>query len=301
MKKVNYDQNYVKFEKGQQTIFLKSVKSKSFKSWDKLADFLGVNRSMVFFYLSEKHKLPYTSVRRLCEKSKTNLNNFVFKIVPYSIYGTAKVPKEVTPDLAEFVGIMLGDGSINSKSHQVIISCGEIDGDYIKRYIPKLIQKLFSKKASFRKINVGGIDCLFASKEVCEYITEKMNFHSPKTNVEIPMFFFKDSNLLKACIRGLFDTDGGLHRHHQKSAQLGFTNKCYPLIVSLKSALGSLDYKPSITVNKRRRIYTLYLFGNEIKKYFQEIGFSNPKNQIKFKQWISTGVVPANSEIKRLI
>lgn len=152
--------------------------------------------------------------------------------------GNPTIPKKVTPRVAEFLGIMLGDGCAQAKSNQITISCGDIDMPYITKYIPKLVLELFSKKVSFRKVAQGSIDCCFASKEVCSYLYEKFNFQSPKIDCEIPELFFKNKTLLRACIRGLIDTDGGIYKHHKNSIQLSFTNKCLPLINSLRNYLG---------------------------------------------------------------
>lgn len=297
MKDLSKDRiNYLKFEKGQQTKFLRIVKNKCFNSWDDLANYLGVNRSMVFFYLSEKSKFSYFNFNKLIKISKLNPNDFSFEII--QLYDKVKIPEKYTPELAEFLGIMLGDGCVYRVNSQITISCGEIDRPYILEYIPDLVEKLFSKKVSFRKMTEGGLDCRFASREVCCYLSNEFDFKSPRGECEIPPKFFMNNNLLRACIRGLFDTDGGLHRHHKNSAQLSFTNKSRNLIKSLALALEKLGYNPRITINhKRRNILTLYLFSYDVKKYFEEIGSSNLKNQIKFEKWIKEGIVPLNREL----
>ncbi|MBI2129670.1 LAGLIDADG family homing endonuclease [Candidatus Woesearchaeota archaeon] len=293
------DEHYLKFKKGDQTRFMRSVKDKCFGSWIKLADFLGVNRSMIFLYLSEECKLPKTGFEKMIKISNLNPNNFLFKIVHYSIYGVAKIPHKITPELSEFVGIMLGDGNISKVNYQITISGGIIDGCYITNYVPQLIKKLFSKGVYFRKIAKAGLDCKFSSKAVCEYLMSKMGIVSPKTNCVIPKSFFEDHNILRSCVRGLFDTDGGLHKHHKNSAQLQFTNKSYSLIQSLRNALIQLGFKPSqITINhKERNTLELYLFDRDVRLYFKEIGSSNPKNNLKFETWVKEGKVPLNKEM----
>lgn len=201
--------------------------------------------------------------------------------------------------LAEFYGIMLGDGCSQPKSYQITISGGTIDGTYITEYIPKLIWNIFSRKVRFRKIVREGFDCLLASKAACDLMA-KMEFVSPKINCKILEKFFSDEDLLKACVRGLFDTDGGLHRHHKRSAQLKFTNKSVTIIDSLQRALTQMGYKPSRTIDhKEKNTDALYLFSKDVKRYFTEIGSSNPKNQLKFTRWIETGIVPLNIEIEK--
>ena len=202
-------------------------------------------------------------------------------------------------ELAEFVGIMLGDGCCQPKAYTITISSGVIDGEYISSHIPGLIEKLFSKKVRFRKQVPGGFDCIFSSKKVCDLMTNNMNFVSPKINCEISAQFFENEDLLKACVRGLFDTDGGLHRHHKKSAQLKFTNKSHSLIDSLYKALKQLGYNPCTTIDyKSKNTKAIYLFTDDVRRYFKEIGSNNPKNQVKYKEWVKNGIVPLNIEIE---
>ena len=296
---MNYDEYYLKFKEGEQTRFLKLVKEKGFNSWLKLASFIGVGRSMIFLYLSEECKLPRTTFEKMIKFSNLNPSDFSFEIVPHSIYGGAKIPDKITSELSEFVGIMLGDGHISKVNHQITISCGIADGSYIKNYIPKLIKILFSKEVYFRRIAIGGLECKFNSKKVCEYLASEMGVVSPKAPCTIPKHLFKDNNLLRSCVRGLFDTDGGIHRHHKNSAQLEFTNKSHFLIQSLRSALIQLGFNPSqICINHEEKgTFQLYLFNKDVKKYFKEIGSNNPKNNLKFKTWIEEGMVPLNKDL----
>ncbi|MBI2499375.1 LAGLIDADG family homing endonuclease [Candidatus Woesearchaeota archaeon] len=294
----NYDEYYLKFKNGEQKRFMRLVKEKIFCSWDKLANFLGISRGMIFLYLSEKSKLPKTYFEKMIKTSNFDPNNFKFKIVPYPINGTAKIPNKLTSELSEFVGVMLGDGNINKGNYQITVSGSSIDGSYITEYIPKLIRNLFSKQASFIKTSNNGLACRFSTKKVCDFLISDMKISSPKKNSVIPKEFFKNKHILKFCVRGLFDTDGGLHRHHKNSAQLQFTNKSYLLIYSLRKALIRLGFRPSeiVPYSKNRAIFQLYLFGQEVRKYFKKIGSSNPKNNFKFKMWIKTGTVPLNRE-----
>ncbi len=92
-----------------------------------------------------------------------------------------------------------------------------------------------------------------------------------------------------------------MHRHHKKSAQLKFDNKEKTLISSLIHALKILKFNPKLSKQKKRNMLTVYLFGKEIDKYFKEIGFSNKKNNLKYSIWKKKGIMPKNSEIKKLI
>lgn len=204
---------------------------------------------------------------------------------------------------AELVGIILGDGHLDIHTYGIIITCGEIDWNYIHKYVPKLMEDIFLKRPCIVHIKYKGfaIQCKLYSKEAFYYIKEKYNIKSgKKKNMEIPKEFFKDKNLLRACVKGMMDTDGGIYRHHARSIQIVFYNSDILLISSLKKAFNLLGYNPKISREKRGRFH-LDLFTEDSKKYYDEIGFSNAKNNIKFKQWLKDGRIPNNSEIKKEI
>ena len=68
------------------------------------------------------------------------------------------------------------------------------------------------------------------------------------------------------------------------------------LILSLKEALGLLNFNPK--VGKNNRNYCLYLFGKEVTKYWKEIGFSNSKNILKYNYWLKHNRIPLNKELE---
>lgn len=93
----------------------------------------------------------------------------------------------------------------------------------------------------------------------------------------------------KVCLRGLMDTDGGLYLHSYKSngrtytyLKLGFTNCSKPLLLFVFNVLKKLNYKPCLSGNNLS-------IGSEseVKKYFAEIGTTNPKHLNKFKDYFT--------------
>ena len=87
-----YNKQFVKFNDGDQKQFLNKVKERGFNSWEDVANFLGVNRSMVFFYLSEKSKLPYDSLIILADKANIDRSKLSFEIKSLPYYGKGKIP-----------------------------------------------------------------------------------------------------------------------------------------------------------------------------------------------------------------
>ena len=204
---------------------------------------------------------------------------------------------------AELVGIILGDGHLAPKPNWTItITCGNVDWQYIHEFVPNLMRTLFSKDPKFHHLwhNGFAIQCRLNSKSASMYLVNTYGLkHGKKINVKIPKILFKNKGNLKACIRGLIDTDGGIYRHHVKSIQIVFNNNELTLIKSLFKALKFLGYKPKISKEKvRLGKYKLYLFTKDSIKYAEDIGFNNPKNNIKFEYWLKNGRIPKHSEIE---
>jgi trans-aconitate methyltransferase len=95
-----------------------------------------------------------------------------------------KIPKHYSNSLAEFVGIMLGDGHI---SHfQAIVTLGNKEGDYVK-YVSELVNRVFKtqsrvtiKNGIYKTVYVG-------STELVNWL-KKMGLVHNKVNsqVDIP-------------------------------------------------------------------------------------------------------------------
>ncbi|MBI2507499.1 hypothetical protein HYV89_00940 [Candidatus Woesearchaeota archaeon] len=205
---------------------------------------------------------------------------------------------------SELVGIILGDGHLSKHTYGIIVTGGKGDFDYITKYIPGLFEQLFSKKPSIRYIKGnlgGGIQSVFYSKKVFNYMIKTYGLkYGKKFDMQIPELFFRNKKLLKSCMRGLFDTDGGIYRHHKNSIQIVFYNSDYSLIKSVFDGLRLLGYNPKICYEKRGK-YHVDLFTEDSRRFVEKIGFSSPKNKLKYGFWLKNGRVPKNSEITNAV
>ena len=296
---------YVCFPHGKQTEFMRAIKSSLPQTWMKLAHMLNIDRSMVYFYLNEQCKMPYSSFIKLCNVSNLKPDKFEYRTFNIISKGTAKVPYKVTPQLAEFVGAMLGDGSISLTGYQICMSMhGILDKEYIHKITKNYFINLFGKEPNiyYSKKSIN-IRCSINSKEIYEFLTKKIGLPSGerKNNIKnkIPLIFFDDNELLKNVIRGLFDTEGGFYQHNRTSPRLYIYNTSEPLLNSIHSALMQLDFK---AIKKSRWIKICKKL--DIAKFFNEIGTNNLQKQLKYQIWLKEGKVPNGirliEELKRL-
>ncbi|MDP2908453.1 MAG: LAGLIDADG family homing endonuclease [Nanoarchaeota archaeon] len=182
------------------------------------------------------------------------------------------------------------------KGFYYIRICGDSEKDkaYLLDYVKPLIKKLFGldmgtyqhKKNKELYLTIGSKDLLFTLKNYGLKSGNKI-----KNKACIPLWVFKSKNHLKACIRGLIDTDGSV---------IPITGRNYPYIwftcgsptlrKDFKKAMSILGYKTSKwNFNGTPETY----IGSKklIQKFYKEIGFSNPKHINRF---CSGGVVRSN-------
>jgi intein/homing endonuclease len=205
-----------------------------------------------------------------------------------------KLP-EISKNLAEFYGIMLGDGNLNkTKGYKLgtysvrIVGDKRFDSDYLILYVKPLIEQLFNIKVRagiFKNTNAMFIEA--HSLKLVEFL-ERLGFipgNKIKNKLRIPTWIFYDISLLRVCLRGLFDTDGTIFRMSNQDPNLlriGFSNANSLLIKDVTRGLSSFGFKWHISKNNRN----VYISRkNDVERYLNEIGFKNKKHLDRIKMF----------------
>lgn len=194
--------------------------------------------------------------------------------------------------LAEFIGILLGDGGITK--NQVKVSFNRVTDKLYSVYIQKIIKDLFdlSSIIKLNKHDRGG-DIIVSSRELVDFLIDKglKTGCKVRNNADAPKWIFKKNGYKICCLRGLVDTDGSFYpyKHTVNNKEytnfsMCFTNHSIPLLESAYEILKALGFTPvksgrHVYLNKKR----------EIDRYFDIIGSSNPKHLKKYKKF---GEVP---------
>lgn len=197
---------------------------------------------------------------------------------------TFSKPQE-SEELAEFIGIMLGDGGLTRG--QITIYLSSITDRKYAKYVIALIKKLFGlsasmsevKKSHVLRIGISGIN-------VVKYLVEKGLIIGNKVRLQVgvPDWIWKNNGYIKSCIRGLIDTDGCfvIHRYIVKEKKyqypkMSFSNKSEPILNFVYQGLKKLGYNPKRTIE-----FDVWLHNqNEVMRYFDEIGVNNIKPNVK--------------------
>lgn len=192
--------------------------------------------------------------------------------------------------LAEFVGIVLGDGGI--KKYQLTITLNKItDREYIT-YVIKLIKRLFGLEPKVYGLkNSLAVNVAVSRKDLvsfCKKIGLKEG-DKIRQQVDIPGWIKKNRNFGKKCVRGLMDTDGCVFNecHLIKGKKycyprMSFVSHSAPLRLSVYEILQKLGFYATLRNNRSVQIERLV----DIKRYFKVIGTSNPKHLQRAKQFI---------------
>lgn len=120
----------------------------------------------------------------------------------------------LTADLCELVGSYIGDGCASRYGFMVQFSGDtKLDKHYFLNFHIPIIS-LYAPLLSYRLHNVkNSLRLTIYSKDFFSFFTKRLGFPiGPKTKtVKIPDVILKNESFTKACLRGIFDTDGSIY------------------------------------------------------------------------------------------
>ncbi len=268
---------------------------------------------------SVKKECKTCSKTFLVQKNR-NLNNRGKFCSWYCRWGYKK-EYSLNPDMAELIGVIIGDGCINkywnSNQYRIFISGNPIeDKDYMENYLPELIKKCIGKEIKPFMGKNGAYILQFTGKSFCEFLFKFGIKENKSKTVRIPEEIKVNDELLKYCIKGISDTDFTIiftKKHTNKnfypriSAQFASENLVRDLEFSLRKFGFTLNTKYNRGVKDRRGynwiVNTINLDGpNNLKKWMYHIGFSNLRILSRIMLWKLKGYLQPKSNLsERLI
>lgn len=196
-----------------------------------------------------------------------------------------RTPEVITPQLAEFIGACLGDGTM-TKYFVRIFGDKNFDRSYFQ-YLANILKETFGIEASIRTAKSGNLSYLeVCSKELVDFLQKEVGLPSGdkiRNRANIPEKILANQTLTKCCLRGLMDTDGSFCRRGTYMC-LAFTSHNTELLAQVSAighGLGYFSYhsKHQAGTNSWKRI----------RRYFSEVGSSNLKQIVRFSKWVSGG------------
>lgn len=283
---------------GQQKEILSNFKNMLKITWLEMATILKVNRSMVFFYCNDTCKMPFKHIKKLCRITDSNIQNFTSLNMKHMPHCTGKIIREPNhgEDLAEFIGVLSGDGCIvKSTYYSTYITCDAIlDSNYVLSEVCPMFERLFNTSPKVRVQN-GAIHSYVYSKNLFNFLSKSCLFPigKKKNKLNIPSWISRRKDYSIAFLRGLFDTDGGFHKHHENSAQIGYTSYSPSFLRQIYELLYKLNFNPRLGKED------IWIFEKEtISNFFEVIKPRNSKHLFKYKKFRETGKVPLSRDLK---
>lgn len=252
---------WTKKEKGNHTKELRQLYVRENKTINQIAVLLGIAPQTVF------KRLHMCNIKTTPERKKNYRN----------IRTDIKIPRCLSKELAEFIGIMLGDGKL---SHfQALVTLGNKELSYAN-YVCDLMEHLFSARPKISTRAMGYHDVYIGSVLLTNWLmSQGLVTHKVKYQVKVPRWIFSKKEYMKMFLRGLFDTDGSIYKLRH-GVQISFTNYSLPLLTSLQLMLLRLQYSPS-----RISSHKVYLTRRkDIERFFREIQPQNNKHCVRYRE-----------------
>lgn len=185
-------------------------------------------------------------------------------------------------ELAEFIGIMLGDGGISK--NQIKITFNAKDIEYLN-FTGELISRLFDIPFGVcKRKNCLAFDVVISRVALVDFLTNEVGLkvgNKVQQQVDIPSWIKENKKFLLACVRGLVDTDGSVFKHSYKVnnkiyhyKKLAFSNQSKPLITAVCQFFKDSGFSPRVTSDKKDvRLDSI----GDMKHYFEIVGSHNPR------------------------
>jgi len=220
-----------------------------------------------------------------------------------------KLPKSIDRKLAEFLGVLAGDGYVlryahhsGSTEHMIGISGNsKKDKEYFQNILLPLLKNLFNISLKIGKHkNQNTIHIQFRSKGIVYYLESLGVNIGRKTNWSIPDIILKNSDLSRAYLRGIFDTDGCVslktYNHGYPVIKINQKSKqAIKQIERLLRELGFYFYVAYDVVTKDKRGFTskgssVYISGwKNLRRWVELIGSNNQRNLSKINLALNMG------------
>ncbi|HLC78604.1 MAG TPA: LAGLIDADG family homing endonuclease [Candidatus Nanoarchaeia archaeon] len=226
----------------------------------------------------------------------------------YNLKRGITFPKR-SEDLAEFIGILTGDGYIGQYIlADRVISSIEIsanlvkDEGYIKNFVAPLVKVLFNLEPNiYARESQNTLRLVIYSKDIVQFINELGFPLGNKGFIFPPKWILNNESLFKRFIRGFFDTDGCIvfkNKEGKKYPVVSMGSKSKPLLECISAFLRSKE-TPSYLgqiISKDPRFkkesitYKLEINGSKNTSFFyQLIGSNNPRNKSKYGELTKNG------------
>ena len=223
--------------------------------------------------------------------NKVDLSDFKpSKIKAY--HRKISLPSEMTPQLAQFLGFLTADGGLSVERkglHRIVYT--QANPELLSLY-KKSLKELFGiiqfiEKRSGSNPKNKAKDIVVGSKHLKEFLAHLGMNSSKSPQKEMPKAVREASKeAVAAFLRAIFENDGYFGR-----GTIEFSVSSKKLISQTHLMLLNFGIVSSVSVKKvknyaQNQYYRLSIFGQDARKFIEEVGFIRKEKYIKAKQFL---------------
>ena len=194
-------------------------------------------------------------------------------------------------DLAEFVGIMIGDGGMSER--QLNITLHHIDDYAYGQYVRGLLKKLFRVPVAFHERKERStINVVISRTALVVFCHDTLGLKvgdKIRQRVDIPDWVMNSQACRESCVRGLWDTDGcifnechGIKGKKYCYPRMSFVSASPRLCKSVMRILSTSGFSPVMRGSRKVQLERR----QDIIDYFRKIGTNNPKHRKRAKEFL---------------
>jgi len=214
-------------------------------------------------YTKETHPSVAKISRTFKRKKIDNFTKWRKEMVKRGLIKIDYPPLTKNGDLAELIGVVLGDGYIGKfpRTEILAIFSNLNNLGFIKRY-SFLVEKIFNKKASLGKHSGNCTKISIYQKDISKRLNIRVGPRKNQ-NIKIPGWILKNKEYLKRYLRGLYEAEGTFCIHKPTyTYKFIFTNRNESLLENVYRALKILGFHPhgskyKIQISKREEVYKI--------------------------------------------
>lgn len=209
------------------------------------------------------------------------------KPMPANFYPLPFSRPEKSVELAEFMGIAMGDGGMTNR--QLIITLNHITDLAYSRFVVRLIKKLFHITPAVYHVPKNSVNNIVISRSGLITYLHSLGLpigHKIRQNLDMPDWIKENSDYTIACIRGLVDTDGSVFTSRYKVngkeysyKKLSFCSASPPLVKTVRTFLEGQGFHVHVGHGRDIRIESIA----GMKHYMKLIGSHNAKHLKRYK------------------
>jgi len=196
-----------------------------------------------------------------------------------------KVPKKMSPELAELLGLYMADGC-TSTGGRIIFAVEKSDLQLMKR-IEELMSKVFGLKLGMvqKKEGDNSVCLIFYSRDLCNVFREFEWRKEKSLKAFIPSHIFQSSaESARTFLRGLFEGDGDVHADGYPrlySASERLVKDAQQLLFGLNIVSGIHSYRSKNRFGKNPMYHLTIIQERSVDEFANRIGFiSGRKNDL---------------------